>query len=280
MKKLLFLFVSLIIFSCGGPQTQEAETAQETPSNEAVVENESSSALSWENNGIKVYEANVDVTYPNAKITLDGPMAPQAGSNEFRFSVEEYELGAQTEDAEIRSCANSAKGQHIHFIMNNAPYKAKYEPVFEEEVPEGTNVLLAFLSRSYHESIKTHAAHVLVKYGPGGQDLTEPMLFYSRPKGTYAGQDGKKLLLDFFIRNLELSDSGYKVRATINGKEFILPKWCPYFVEGLPVGENTFRLELIDAEGNVVLNTLDEAGNKTVGIYSDSGERIINITEG
>ena len=279
MKNLLTLTLIGGLLSCSEPSNKVAEnTSTQDEQKETAMSQEQ--GLYWESNGIKVYEAVVDITFPDARIELQDPIAPQAGINQFDFLVENYALGAQTEDADARSCANSAKGQHIHFIMNNEPYKAKYESAFEEEVPEGTNVLLAFLSRSYHESIKTQEGHVLVKYGQGGQDLTEPLLFYSRPKGTYAGEDGKKLLLDFFIRNVSVSEEGYRVKATINGQEFILPKWCPYFVEGLPVGENTFQIELIDKEGNPVKNGLNEAGQSIVGIYSNSGERIVNITEG
>ena len=276
MKYYLSFFAIAILFSCGGPETSEAETKDETVSEEI----DRGTDLVWEKNGITVYEALVNTDFSDASLELKSPIVPPSGPTQFEFAVENYELGAQTEDATERSCANSGKGQHIHFILNNQPYKAHYDSVFEEEVPEGTNILLAFLSRSYHESIKTNSAHELIKYGMGGQDLDEPLLFYSRPKGTYAGDDGNKLLLDFYLRNLSLSESGYKVKATIDGEEFILPKWCPYFVEGLGVGEHSFQLELIDADGMPVKNLVNEDGEKVVGIYSNSGPRIVTITAG
>lgn len=275
MKHLLIFVVVLFLFSCAAPSTSDE--------NEAVVEVESVEVEKgnfFEKNGIRVYEAVVEQTFSEAKINLNSPMSPAPGKNTFEFGITNYVLGGQTADAEIRNCANSAKGQHIHYIMNNSPYKAHYESTFEEEVPEGTSVLLAFLSRSYHESIKTMDAHVLVKYGSGGQDLSEPLLFYSRPKGTYAGNDGKKLLLDFYLRNVSLSETGYKVKATIDGSEFILSKWCPYFVEGLSPGEHAFSIELIDLNGVPVKNFMNEAGEKSVGHYSNSGQRVVNITEG
>lgn len=83
-------------------------------------------------------------------------------------------------------------------------------------------------------------------------DLNGPNLFYSRPKGTYAGDDTRKIMLDFFLVNCDLSEDGYKVKATINGHEFILTEWIPYFVEGLPMGENVFVIELLDANDNLV----------------------------
>jgi hypothetical protein len=52
--------------------------------------------------------------------------------------------------------------------------------------------------------------------------------------------------------NTEISGSGNKVRATINGKEFMIDEWQPYIVKGLPMGENTIKLELVDGQGNLV----------------------------
>ena len=34
--------------------------------------------------------------------------------------------------------ANSAKGQHIHFIVNNGPYSAHYSNNFEKDIENGT----------------------------------------------------------------------------------------------------------------------------------------------
>ncbi|MDQ3395208.1 MAG: phosphopeptide-binding protein, partial [Bacteroidota bacterium] len=83
-------------------------------------------------------------------------------------------------------------------------------------------------------------------------DLNAPHMFYSRPKGEYEGEDTKRIMLDFYLVNTELSNKGNKVRATINGQEFIIDKWQPYGVEGLPMGENTFKLELLDANNNLI----------------------------
>ncbi|MEM9328749.1 MAG: hypothetical protein AAGA85_23995, partial [Bacteroidota bacterium] len=43
---------------------------------------------------------------------------------------------------------------------------------------------------------------------------------------------------------------GNKVRATVNGTEFMIDEWAPYYVENLPKGEITVKMELLDAEGN------------------------------
>ena len=128
--------------------------------------------------------------------------------------------------------ANSGKGQHIHFILNNQPYSAHYEGSFNKEIPLGSHHLVAFLSRSYHESVKNESS-VFVKnliVGEAYKDsiapnIDAPTLIYSRPKGTYTGRDTKEVLLDFFVLNTSLSEQGNKVKATINDQEFLITEW-------------------------------------------------------
>jgi len=114
-------------------------------------------------------------------------------------------------------------------------------------------VVLAFLSRSYHESVKNKNAYILTKIGDKSNiDLSDQFLFYSRPKGKYSGNDTKNLLLDFYLVNTEISSTGNKVRATINDSVFLIDEWAPYYIQGLPFGEITIKLELIDLDGNLI----------------------------
>ena len=85
-----------------------------------------------------------------------------------------------------------------------------------------------------------------------GLDMEAPTLIYSRPKGTYSGKDTASVLLDFFVLNTELAADGNKVKATINGEEFMITEWAPHVMTGLPMGEVTIQLELIDAEGKPI----------------------------
>jgi hypothetical protein len=200
--------------------------------------------------------------YAEASLVLNEATPHDDGTYTFDFGVENYELGVQT-DPKPLPLANSGKGQHIHLIVDNRPYEAHYEPTptTDKLSKPGNHVVLAFLARSYHESVKNMGpevtSYVLQQYQVGDgeyeqADFTAPHLFYSRPKGTYTGKDIENLLLDFFIFNVELSPDGNKVRATINGSEFMLDKWQPYVIKGLEPGELTVKLELIDAEGNLI----------------------------
>jgi len=275
MKQLGKVSISLSVLflvACGG--NEQVESTTEMIADSAVIESPSDNmqlGIAIEKNGLKFYKANIAKDFPNAKLSLSAPTKAaklKAGEVQFDFSLADYELAVQTEDAEMRHCANSQEGQHIHYILNNSPYLAKYEPSFKAELNEGNNVVLAFLSRSYHESIKNSTAFTLTNFPIGNVagdfDETAPHLFYSRPKGEYKGKDTEKVLLDFYLVNTTLSKTGKKVKVTINETEFIVDKWAPYFVEGLPEGENTFRIVLIDAEGNPVPGPFNDSGVRTV----------------
>jgi hypothetical protein len=88
--------------------------------------------------------------------------------------------------------------------------------------------------------------------------MDAPTLIYSRPKGKYAGKDTENLLLDFFVLNTTLSESGHKVKATINGETFTIAEWAPYVIKGLPKGKVTIHLELVDANGDFVPGPFNE----------------------
>lgn len=185
--------------------------------------------------------------YPDAELSN---MNFKNGQFTFDVTSTSYKLGNQTPDAGAKMCANSSKGQHIHLIVDNKPYAAKYTKEFDYEIEDGDHTILAFLSRSYHESIKTASAHILknvtIKDNSivSSADVAAPMITYSRPKGKYVGEDTKKVMLDFYLSNLDMKD-GYSVKADINGEVQHLVKWQPYYIEGLPMGKNRITLTLL-----------------------------------
>ena len=183
----------------------------------------------------------------------------------FNFEVKNYTLGAQTESPNATQLANSKKGQHIHFILNNQPYSAHYTANFKKDIPKGVNHLVAFLSRSYHESVKNKKSVVVKKLVTGGSaadttglDIDAPTLIYSRPKGTYAGKDTEQILLDFFVLNTTISENGNKVIVSINDQEFTVTQWAPYLIKGLPIGTTTIELKLTDAAGALIPGPFNE----------------------
>lgn len=239
---LLLLFSMSFMIACGS-EAPKSDTATGETSTEAEKTSPTSSAFS------------ASPEYPDAELGL-----ASYADTLFTFDVKNYELAAQTSDAPQKMCANSGKGQHIHLIVDDLPYAAKYESSFTHPVEDGTHYLLAFLSRSYHESIKTDDAHIAIKGTFANNamtesaDIEEAMLFYSRPKGTYVGKaNTDKIMLDFYLVNTTLAADGNKVKVEVNGTEMMtIDEWKPTFIEGLPMGDNKVRLTLIDKDGKTV----------------------------
>ncbi len=275
----ILLLGSLLFSSCSGERGEnemddESLTMDTVNGDEFTMEERSMGIMRKDGLTLSIYDSSP--TFDGAKLTLNSPKNGDklpAGNVKFDYAVDGYELGAQTADALTNGLANSGKGQHVHAILNNEPYMAHYEPGFEKELSAGRYILLSFLSRSYHESLKNPEASSIIQFMVGDTDaemadLSTPHLFYSRPKGEYSGADAQKLLLDFYLVNANLSADGYKVRATLNGTEFMLDTWAAYTVEGLPMGDVSIKLELLDGEGNRVESPFNPA-ERTVTLKAD-----------
>lgn len=66
-------------------------------------------------------------------------------------------------------------------------------------------------------------------------------------------------MLDFYLRNLKLSEDGPKAKYTVTKKDetdkswsIVLDEWKPAFITGLESGTYIVRLELVDGSGQVV----------------------------
>lgn len=256
MKNLFLSLISSLFFlsmvACGPSGTQEEATDMEGTEETMPEEEMTQVTLSPAPDAVDYPDAILEMTAPAEGTTVDGNTVT------FEYEVTNYNLGEQTPDADQKPLANSGKGQHIHLILNNNPYYAIYEPSFQQELEDGHYVALSFLSRSYHQSVKQPEAFKVSQFTVGDADteevdLSQPMLFYSRPKGTYTGEGTETVLFDFYLVNTEIGPDGNKVRVTVNGdQEFVVEQWEPMVLEGLPMGENTVQIELIDSEGNLV----------------------------
>jgi len=183
--------------------------------------------------------------------------------------AENFETGVQTETERANEIANSQNGQHFHLILDNGPYKANYdagEPFELGELEPGPHTLVAFPSRSYHESVKSDTSYDVVNFyveeekGAFMLDPDDPTIIYSRPKGTYSGADAERIMLDFYLHNVELSEDGYRAQYAIrstgdNAQEvasITLTEWTPAFVTGLQSGTYEVHLQLLGENGDVV----------------------------
>ncbi|MDX5347748.1 MAG: hypothetical protein LPJ89_01540 [Hymenobacteraceae bacterium] len=263
MKKPLILVAALVAAGLVGCDTTRQQNEADT---QVVMEDTVSTTGAavkvgevMESGGIKMYSFNDSPQYPEAALRMREPQGfTEPGQVQFTYDITNFQLTKQTSGQHAEHMANSHQGQHIHNIIDNEPYTAHYETSFTKEMQPGNHVVLSFLSRSYHESLKHKSAYDLQVVTAGRNqpastfDVNAPHMFYSRPKGEYVGEETKKVMLDFYLVNTDLSPTGNQVRATINGNTFMLKQWLPYIMEGLPMGENTIKLELVDSNGNLI----------------------------
>ncbi len=250
MNKLTTIGIAILLLtSC----TEGEKTTDAQVQDEAMTEEITQSEIQ-----LMPFEGPAEIPSASLKTLMpENGAKVQDGMLEVKYNVTNFTLGTQTTERTDYDLAESEKGQHIHAILNNEPYMAHYEPMFSQDLSEGQYLLLSFLSRSYHLSLKNKEAADLIQFTVGNPDqepydLSQPFLFYSRPKGSYDVGQKPDVLLDFYVMNCELSESGYKIKADIAGTEFTIDSWQPYIIKGLTEGNHSVTLELIDGNGNTV----------------------------
>jgi len=167
-------------------------------------------------------------------------------------------------------------GQTIHVVVDNEPYFPVNEPPLDPfieqgfyydtsykfEIPKrlsrGIHTLRMFPARSYGEGLKGENTFAVMTFYVGGEegkapDLSKPYLTYNEPSNRMDLRADKPILLDFYVSNCALTNDGYKVRLSIDGKVTrMLPLWVPYYIYGMPKGRHTVRLELVDKADKLV----------------------------
>jgi hypothetical protein len=198
--------------------------------------------------------------FKNVNLKIESPKEDEVVPGpdlEIKFDLKGYELPGE------------GPGPHIHVIIDNQPYVPDYDaskPFTVKGLAEGSHTLRAFPSRPWHESIKAPHAFALVHFFVGKKpakpfanwpDAKKALLTFSRPKGNYAGDDAKKVMVDFWLSNAKLGAKGDKVHMIFDGKESDITEWKPQWVEGLADGEHKISLDLIDAKGKPVENVFN-----------------------
>lgn len=247
---------TLLLASCGGENKGEGTAVNDTAV-AAIIP------------AVELTDFSASPEFPDAQLSIGDIKTTAQGTDsvklDFSFVVKNFELMNQTSDANGKMCNNSDKGQHIHFILDNKPYAALYEPKNSVVLAKNSeHYLLVFLARSYHESIKTKSASALLHFKIDDKGKmqklsspSEPMVFYSRPKGDYIGKNNTdNLLLDFYVWNGQLSDTGLNVKAHLvaDGVDttFVLKTWKPYMLKNVSLGKPSITLTLTDKDGNKV----------------------------
>ncbi len=171
---------------------------------------------------------------------------------------------------------NSDVGQNIHVIIDNDIYFVKnsqrldqfedqgdyYEAKYQFNLPKvspGMHSIRTFLCRSYNESLKTRGSfdadffyYKSKEPALQGVNLDKPYLTYNEPSPDHVYKEGSPIMLDFYIKNCELSKDGYTVMLLID-KQVVreLDSWEPYYLYGLKKGRHEIELQLIDEKDKI-----------------------------
>jgi hypothetical protein len=219
------------------------------------------------------------------KVTLKSPGAEQvvAGDKAKDFDVK----------VDVKDWDTQLGGPHVHLILDNKPYKPVYDPKTPmklgdlvpagESVAEGEHIIVAFPSRMNHESVKGQGALATVHFWVGKKGKSdwkpkEPMLIYSRPKGTYNASKADHVLVDWYLANAELGDGKFSIKANVSGpgiegdgRSLKITEWKPYALENLRNGDYKIALELDDKEGKAVAGPWNST-TRTITINRDAPE--------
>ncbi len=171
---------------------------------------------------------------------------------------------------DVKNWKTAPGDAHVHLILDHRPYKPVYDPKSPvklseltggEALEEGQHILVAFPSRANHESVKTKGALAVVEFwvgkkGEKAQDVTKPLVIYSRPKGEYKGDMANHVLVDFQVANVTLAPEKDHVHISVNGpgidgeKAADVTKFgTPYYLDNLQDGSYTVKLDLLGADG-------------------------------
>ncbi|MFI5202198.1 MAG: hypothetical protein ACHQNE_07410 [Candidatus Kapaibacterium sp.] len=210
------------------------------------------------------------VAYPPAKIKIIAPREGEVLKNSkdsvrIVMQVIGMKLGVPTDADSTLGIAYAKLGQHIHVIVDDHAYMADFkngQPFNVGVLSPGMHTIRAFPSFSWHESMKSPEAFATRTFFVGQapkpntaqeNNLNGPLLTYSRPKGTYSGAEGAKVLLDFYVSNATVAPDTYHIKLWIDGAAMPdITAWQPYYIEGLSTGKHTIHLQLVAPNGSVV----------------------------
>ncbi|WP_072044913.1 hypothetical protein [Aliterella atlantica] len=260
---LVAIALTVILTSCGSTKatTLLAPSNSKTAQAGDIAEVSPPEAIQTLRQSLEIYQPQVNI------------LSPQADEV---FQDDKVNVQLQVRDLPIFKNPELKLGPHLHVIVDNQPYIAVYdvnEPLTIPDLAPGTHTLRVFASRPWHESFKNAGAyaqttfHIFTKTQDNNPDPAQPLLTYSRPKGSYGAEP---ILLDFYLTNAPLrlaakdNVADWRIRCTINGNSFVLDRWQPVYLQGFKPGKNWVQLEFIDEKGNAVKNVF----NNTVRIIT------------
>ncbi len=253
--------IAITLLSMGSCASSNAKTTLPARGNSNIVTAENITEVSPPE-AIQVLRRDLELYQP--QVTIVSPEIDEV------IQDDKVEVSLQVRDLPVFKDTELELGPHLHFILDNQPYKAIYDPTKPltlSELEPGTHTLRVFAASPWHESFKNAGAyaqttfHIFTKTQNNNPDPALPLLTYSRPQGEYGAEP---ILLDFYLTNapLHLANTennlaDWRIRCTINGQSFVLDRWQSIYLKGFKPGKNWIQLEFIDGQGNSIKNVFN-----------------------
>lgn len=260
IKYIYLLFISIALVGCG-----ENENENISPEEIAKAKKIGSySPIILERKGIKLTELYNIPQFSDVSVSLQSNNQNlKLGENKLEFKTELFNMGESTAAENDHGVKLNEQGQFLGVIRNNKAFSKNYGKDFTAEVENGENYFLCFLSRSYNASLKHDAASFLFKvtadtngcYSETG--LSDTAYGMIEPRGSYVGVETERLILDFYLKNIELSNNGNYAVITIDQLDFKINKWATYIVRGLKLGDHKISIQVYNKKGEKINSILE-----------------------
>jgi len=254
--QIFLFFISSILFSCGNEVAENgAENSKIDSLNTNVI------AATGKVKIIEPVEDEEIVVLKKDGITLTEVKSNNSPDATIDLNTKQFEEG----ENHLSFSVTKIQGYSIAYLANNYALSQFSSDIFEVEFLYGNNVFLAFLTDKNGISIKTNKGCVLKNAVLGADtkslfDMNQPHLFYYLPQA-----ESNEAVLDFYLVNTSISETGNKVKVTINQTEFLLNKWAAYKISGLKKDNNSVRIQLIDKKGNLIEGPFNDSGDRRLG---------------
>jgi hypothetical protein len=215
------------------------------------------------NKNIKLFPVESGIADAEYKDLELGPFGYE--NEELKFIMNGATPGTKTPGSENRKSQISGKGLYLHVVLNDTTHILYSHRLIPYQLPDGVYKMVAFVSRSYHESVKSpksyYAREFQVKSGRTYKSgpLNHAVLAYAVPSGIYTDEETENVMLDFYLHNTNIEPGGNRVRILIdNKKEFFVDKWQAYYINGLGLGEHELEMELQNKNGQRIYGPLKQ----------------------
>lgn len=274
--RLCFGISLMVIAACGGGAQAELPPSPPAPATGAP-ELKMPIALSEGHDAAAPNVVSVQVPAPTLRVGEASAAPAVAPTTRFVAPTALQVIPADKAQAlvvkiDVKNWVTQTGASHVHLILDNRPYKALFDlktqvtlgELAGGALAEGEHTLVMFPSRMNHESVKSKGALSTVSFfvgkkGPSSFDAKKGSLVFSRPKGEYKGEASNHILVDFQLLNVELGANKHSVRVTVEGaamtgvlSQTVSSFGAPLFLDSLPSGKYSIKLELLDSKGQNV----------------------------